>query len=372
MKFLIVNMDYPAFLSSLYSSHTGLEKSSYDDQMRKRMASLFGVADFYSCNLRKLGHVSWDVHANNEFMQRAWARENGIRLSISPLKGFHIQSQRFPWLGLAPRPRWMYEILEAQIKHFKPDILLNQSIALSSQFLREIKTHTRLLVGQHASPLPEGEGFSVYDLMISSLPNIGQFFRQQGLAYEHHRLGFEPTVLDVLGETEKSRMVTFVGNLFKPHAARRRWLDQVCRHIKVEVWGAAANGFPEDSPALRHLQGQAWGVEMYRILQSSQITLNHHIDMAGSYANNMRLFEATGVGALLITDCKENLSEMFEPGKEVVVYRGAEECVELIRYYLEHEEERQTIAAAGQQRTLREHSYYQRMKELVEIVRKYI
>ena len=94
--------------------------------------------------------------------------------------------------------------------------------------------------------------------------------------------------------------------------------------------------------------------------------------MAGSYANNMRLFEATGVGALLITDCKENLSEMFEPGKEVVVYRGAEECVELIRYYLEHEEERQTIAAAGQQRTLREHSYYQRMKELVEIVRKYI
>ena len=46
--------------------------------------------------------------------------------------------------------------------------------------------------------------------------------------------------------------------------------------------------------------------------------------MAKSYANNMRLYEATGVGALLVTDWKENLGEMFEPGKEVVAYRSPE------------------------------------------------
>jgi spore maturation protein CgeB len=86
----------------------------------------------------------------------------------------------------------------------------------------------------------------------------------------------------------------------------------------------------------------------------------------------MRLFEATGVGTLLITDWKRNLHEMFEPGKEVVAYRTPDDCGELIQYYLEHDEEREVIARSGQQRTLREHTYYHRAGELVGIVERYL
>jgi uncharacterized protein YukJ len=43
------------------------------------MESLFGVADFYSSNLRKNGHEASELHMNNEFMQRHWAKENGLR-----------------------------------------------------------------------------------------------------------------------------------------------------------------------------------------------------------------------------------------------------------------------------------------------------
>ena len=110
---------------------------------------------------------------------------------------------------------------------------------------------------------------------------------------------------------------------------------------------------------------------MYQILYNSKMTLNHHIDVAECWANNMRLFEATGVGALLITDWKVNLHEMFEPQKEVVAYRTPEECVELIQYYLENDKERQKIACAGQQRTLREHTYQKRVQELVNVIHKY-
>ena len=110
---------------------------------------------------------------------------------------------------------------------------------------------------------------------------------------------------------------------------------------------------------------------MYQVLHSSKVTLNHHGDIP-PYANNLRFFEATGVGTLLITDWKVNLHGMFEPGKEVVAYRDADECVELARYYLEHEDEREAIARAGQERTLREHTWYHRMQELVEIVRRYL
>jgi len=111
---------------------------------------------------------------------------------------------------------------------------------------------------------------------------------------------------------------------------------------------------------------------MYQVLRRSKITLNCHGRWAGPYANNCRLYEATGVGTLLITDWKVNLHELFEPGKEIVAYRTAEECAELIKYYLKHDEERKAIARAGQQRTLREHTYFQRIQELVEIVQKYL
>lgn len=78
------------------------------------------------------------------------------------------------------------------------------------------------------------------------------------------------------------------------------------------------------------------------------------------------------MGALLITDWKENLHEMFEPGQEVVAYHSPEECAELVQYYLTHDVERKAIANAGQQRTLRDHTYDKRMQEFVDIVQNYL
>src|SRR6476646_2902327 len=78
MKFLIINTDYPAFLTSLYDQNPGLAERSFDEQMSVRNASLFGVADFYSRALRKQGHEAWDIHANNQMMQSAWAREHNV------------------------------------------------------------------------------------------------------------------------------------------------------------------------------------------------------------------------------------------------------------------------------------------------------
>lgn len=86
----------------------------------------------------------------------------------------------------------------------------------------------------------------------------------------------------------------------------------------------------------------------------------------------MTLFEATGIGSLLVTDFKSNLNELFEVGKEVVAYENAEDCIEKIRYYLDHESERAAIAASGQQRTLKEHTYFHRMQQLLEILNKFL
>jgi spore maturation protein CgeB len=70
-----------------------------------------------------------------------------------------------------------------------------------------------------------------------------------------------------------------------------------------------------------------------------------------------------------LTDNKSNLSTLFEPDREVVAFSNAEECAEKVRYLLEHESERKSIAQAGQRRTLRDHTFKQRAQQLDQIIR---
>jgi spore maturation protein CgeB len=397
MRFLILKTDYQEFLNWLYAQHPGLEQKTYEEQMRARNESLFGRADFCDNNLRKLGHEASVLYANNEFIQKAWAREHGIRfVKVTPAEQITRTVLRRPWRVLVKTPlwrrylerqhpvrsmlhslvnkrTWFYDILSAQIKHYKADVLLNASMPhVSTRFLQEIRLNVRLLVGQIASPLPETEDFSRYDLVISSLPNLVEHFRNLGVRSELNRLAFEPGVLHRIDGHNADIPVSFVGQVSPSHQARVRLLEHLCSSSEIKIWGMGIDKLPPNSPIRGRYIGRAWGIEMYQILRDSRMTLNHHIDISESYANNMRLYEATGVGTMLITDWKENLHEMFQPGKEVVVYRTPEECAELIRYYLEHDEEREGIARAGQARTLQEHTYYKRMQELVDIVRKYL
>jgi len=368
MRILLVNADYPGFLEGLYAAHPGLERQPFDAQMQARNRSLFGVADFYSRHLSALGHEAWDVHANNEPMQRAWATEHGVRLSSARAWRFRLRRGIVPWLCRVQNDAWLLEALEAQVRRYRPDVLLNHWTGLDTGFLRRIKPLLRLLVCQVASPLPQDRDFGVYDLVISSLPNFVERFRRQGVRSELLRFAFEPSILEAIGSPERTIPVSFVGSLFAEHASRIRWLERVCTGAEVEVWGSGVATLAPDSPVLARYRGASWGIDMYRTLARSRITLNHHIDIAEQYANNMRLFEATGAGAMLLTDAKVNLGDMFESGREVVTYADADECVEKIAYYLAHDEERKEIAQAGQRRTLSEHTYGRRMAELADML----
>ena len=111
---------------------------------------------------------------------------------------------------------------------------------------------------------------------------------------------------------------------------------------------------------------------MFEVLARSRITINTHGRVSGDAANNLRLFEGTGMGALLVTDARSNLGDLFEVGREVVTYRHPEECAEVVRHYLAHRHEAEFIAAAGQQRTLRDHTWRDRAERLVDLVHRLI
>ena len=76
----------------------------------------------------------------------------------------------------------------------------------------------------------------------------------------------------------------------------------------------------------------------------------------------LRDFEVPMSGGFYLVEYMEELEEFFETGKEIVCYRGREECAEKAKYYLAHESERERIRQAGHQRCLRDHTWQRRFE----------
>jgi spore maturation protein CgeB len=387
MRILVLNADYPRFLTWFYRRQPGLENAPYATQMAARNASLFGVADFYSRNFAALGHSAAELHVNNPWLQAAWAQEHGIAAErpdapgVTPRRALPMWLERTvkpfkPWLrplarrvGLSPRLDPQAEnILLAQIEHFKPDIVLNQDVFhIDASLARRIKQIGHpILIGQVGIEPSRGEDWTVYDLMISQLSATVNFFRSLGVRSEVTHLGFEPAILEALPAAPAMDVdVSFVGTVSADHQQRIALLTAVAERYNLKLWGNLSGALPASSPLHRCFQGEVWGAEMYQALRRSRVTLNSHIDMAGREAGNMRLFEATGVGTFLLTDFKDNLDTLFEPGREVAAWRSIPECLTSLEHYLHNDRERQRIAEAGQSRTLLHHTYRHRILEIL-------
>jgi spore maturation protein CgeB len=85
----------------------------------------------------------------------------------------------------------------------------------------------------------------------------------------------------------------------------------------------------------------------------------------------MRLYEATGIGAMLLTDHKRNLAEIFTPEHEVASYQDEKDCLAQIEFFLSNEPSRTAIAEAGQKKTLSTHHYRGRTAQIAALVEKY-
>lgn len=373
MKIQIVDTYYAAFLASHYADRPHLKSVPSTQQQDELLDQCFGTSDFYSRHLKGLGHEVQDLIVNCVPLQEAWAREHGARYSALALRVPH-RFFRLPLIGrwLAALPG-LVEIAVAQVEAFAPDVLYCQDLSFfPPEVLARLRKHVRLIVGQIACPLPPEAFLKGYDLILTSFPHFVPRLRAMGVASEYFRIGFDTRVLEKLGEVPKDVDASFVGGISRHHGKAIPVLEYLARNTPIQFFGYGADSLDADSPIRARHHGEVWGLDMYRALARSRITLNRHINVAENYANNMRLYEATGVGTLLLTDRKDNLGELFEVGKEVVAYSSAEEAAELIRYYLAHPDEAQAIARAGQARTLREHTYGHRMEELVSILERHL
>ena len=399
MRLLRLTTLYPGYIRRFYEARPGLRRAEYSAQKEALDADAFGWADFWRVALAPLGYEVWDVPLNVEPLQRAWAR------------------QHLPPGALHSDPE---EIASRQARAFHPDILwFDDDRANLLHRLRTENGSIRTVLGWSGSSIVDTEALREVDLMLSCSPEAVGHYRRRGLRSEVLHHAFDPRVGERLGERHQRWNVTFIGQLLagaQYHDTRRRLLESALDAVPLSIFspdgdasigsrlralarsglGRVARGLRRArvserllhaspllrraatwpvpgkrlSPRLRReIKPAVYGMAMYRVLSDSAVTLNIHADSSPRYASNMRLYEATGVGACLLTDWKENLGSLFEADREVVTFRTPEECVEKARWLLENPAAREAIARGGRARTLRDHTFARRASDLDWLIR---
>jgi len=146
--------------------------------------------------------------------------------------------------------------------------------------------------------------------------------------------------------------------------ARLRHALDIQRHATPQADAAERAPLIERHPDRCH--PPVYGAAMFELLGRATGMLHHEVF---GNAASLRMFETTGMGATLITNAVEGLDELFVPGREVLTYRTVDEAIETVRAVVEDPRHARDVAAAGRERTLRDHTVTSRAAQLAVILR---
>ena len=107
--------------------------------------------------------------------------------------------------------------------------------------------------------------------------------------------------------------------------------------------------------------------EMIRMYSRSKINLG--FSACGNYESGERIlqvrlrdFEVPMSGGFYMVEYMEELEEFFDIGKEIVCYTNKDDLVDKIKYYLEHDSERERIRRAGYEQCQKNHTWHKRFE----------
>jgi spore maturation protein CgeB len=140
--------------------------------------------------------------------------------------------------------------------------------------------------------------------------------------------------------------------------------------IKFKIWGAQWEKC--NTAALRpHILGRDIMGTLYPVaIQTSRINIAILSEAwTGSSSGDQttsRTFHIPASGGFMLHERTEELSKFFEEAKEVVCFGSPHELAEKVRFYLEHESDRERIRCAGHQRCVSENAMDARAGRILE------
>lgn len=340
-RILILDSYYPDFVDTL-PEPTG----KYETELRRVLDFAFGTADFYSRHLKTQGWECADVIFNHHRLQRLWALENG-------------------WAAGSAGA-----IALGQIEAFRPDVLFFQDLNLFDYATLRMLEGKYVLAAQCSCPMPPERNAGLMSAIFTSFPHYVPRFKTMGVSsVEYLPLAFEASMLGP--EVPRQYDISFVGGAGK----KSHWkagtdvLERVAEHFKERfIWfGYGVENLEKGSPLRSRYAGAAWGRDLYDVYARSKIVVNRHGEVAEGYANNLRMYEATGMGAVLCTEAAPNLEELF-PYASGCAYQSADELIKNINLLLEHEYAKELLAERAKLFLLANHTYDKRMKVVSDVL----
>ena len=78
----------------------------------------------------------------------------------------------------------------------------------------------------------------------------------------------------------------------------------------------------------------------------------------------LRAYDIMGAGGFLLSNFQADFLDDFIPGEDFVYYESKEDLLQMVAYYLDHEEERKAIAKNGHDKVAKGHTYRHRIREM--------
>ena len=342
---------YPMHLHTLYEACPNLAVAPVDEQERALVRDGFSAIHVLAPYLSDMEGIY--CVSNCRPQMQAWMRKLGLPM-------------------LSGKGDWEAEALRCMVAALRPDVLyIMEPTKFDANFLRTLPYKPSVVIGWHASDVPLGIDWTGYDVMLSALPRMLSFATSSGARHaELFYPGMPNWIAQALENTPQEWDVVFSGSLSpSQHARRFQQLNMLAQAALQQGFSLAlhlACSVDILTPAMRPFwHAPVFGLEMHKALARGRIVFDcqgdigvtgadgrRYIDLAAGSTSNMRLWEATGGGSLLLTQDLPELSAVFTAGEEVAVYNDTTDCHEKIAYFLKHAEERQRIATAGKKRCL--------------------
>jgi hypothetical protein len=354
-RFLQINTFYPAYLADFYTVRPHLMNAPYVAQIEALLDDGFADSHIFTRPLRAHGFETMQVVANNGISQGAWLREQGLT-TTEPVDSAQATLR--------------------QIEAFAPDVVYTTDVeTLHAGFFRQVKSRPPVIAGWRGFPLQAHTDLSCYDLILTSFDRIFEEAPARGAKrVERFHPGF-PENSPVIREPRNiSWDVVISGTVTHQHLKRIQTINMLAEMSRDEFAPFSLGLFMPNASALSPLaqslnRGALWAHEMLRLLRSARIVVNIDVDAFGAQPPNMRLIEATGAGAFLLTSYHPELKTFFTPGEEIETFRTPQELASKILYYLAEPALCDEMGAKAQARCIAEHGLSKRASWFADIMR---
>ncbi|MBX3593338.1 glycosyltransferase [Sphingomonas sp.] len=332
---------YPSYLPRL--ARLRGECASFADATEIFLNDRFGAAHFLKPVLDRKAEAFF-ANGDDEACQRLWAKEQGISTKAS-----------------------LEAILLAQIEHHKTEVFYNiDPMRYGDDFLARLPGCVRRTIAWRAAPSAGGRFFG-HDLIVNNFPAILDDLRRQGARAAYFFPAHDPEMDNYAARDDREIDIVFVGTYSRHHRKRAVMLEalaalgsefKIAMHLDRSRLTALAEtplGWlgplrpHRRAPDIRRVSRPAvFGRELLDALSGAKIVVNGAIDMSMEDRGNMRVWEALGCRAAMISDAGR-YPDGLKAGEQFESYRNADELMTKISALLVDAPRRQRIADAGYQ-----------------------